>query len=79
MKENFYFDNAATTLPKPESVYQFMDQFFRSHGVNPGRASHQLAVEAETMIAETRRMLAQFLVLAAMLTAWCSASMPPIH
>ena len=60
MKENFYFDNAATTLPKPESVYQFMDQFFRSHGVNPGRSGHELAVEAETMILQTRRMLGEF-------------------
>ena len=60
MKDNYYFDNAATTWPKPEPVYTFVDSFFRSHGVNPGRASHQLAVEAETMIAETRGMLAQF-------------------
>ncbi|MBT5264074.1 MAG: aminotransferase class V-fold PLP-dependent enzyme [Rhodospirillaceae bacterium] len=60
MKDNYYLDNAATTLPKPESVYQFMDSFYRSHGVNPGRAGHVLAVEAETMIVETRRMLAQF-------------------
>ncbi len=60
MKENFYFDNAATTWPKPESVYQFMDQFFRSHGVNPGRAGHTLGVEAEAMIVKTRRLLAEF-------------------
>ena len=60
MKDNYYFDNAATTLPKPEPVYQFMDQFFRSHGVNPGRSGHQLAVEAEMMIIETRRLLGAF-------------------
>ena len=60
MKEYFYFDNAATTLPKPEPVYQFMDQFLRSHGVNPGRSSHELSLEAETMIVQTRRMLSQF-------------------
>ncbi len=60
MKENYYFDNAATTWPKPEPVYQFMDSFFRSHGVNPGRSGSQLAVEAEQMIVETRSMLAQF-------------------
>lgn len=60
MKENYYFDNAATTWPKPEAVYAFMDSFFRSHGVNPGRAGHQLAVEAETMVGETRRLLAGF-------------------
>ena len=60
MKEHYYFDNAATTLPKPEEVYQFMDKFFRSHGVNPGRSGHELAVEAETMIVQTRRLLGQF-------------------
>ena len=60
MKENYYFDNAATTLPKPEPVYQFIDKFYRSHGVNPGRSGHQLAVEAEAMIVQTRRMLGEF-------------------
>jgi len=60
MKDNYYFDNAATTWPKPEPVYQFMDSFFRSHGVNPGRAGHTLAVEAEQMIFTTRKLLAQF-------------------
>ncbi|MHA1151868.1 MAG: aminotransferase class V-fold PLP-dependent enzyme [Alphaproteobacteria bacterium] len=60
MKDNFYFDNAATTWPKPEPVYRFMDQFFREFGVNPGRAGHALAVEAETMIVQTRRLLAGF-------------------
>ena len=60
MKEHFYFDNAATTLPKPEPVYQFMDQFFRSHGVNAGRSGHELAIEAEAMIVQTRCMLGDF-------------------
>jgi len=60
VKENYYFDNAATTWPKPEPVYQFMDKFFRAHGVNPGRAGHQMGVEAEAMVTETRRLLASF-------------------
>ncbi len=60
MKDNYYFDNAATTWPKPEPVYQFMDSFFRSHGVNPGRSGSELAVEAEQMIFSTRRMLGEF-------------------
>jgi selenocysteine lyase/cysteine desulfurase len=60
MKDNFYFDNAATTWPKPEPVYRFMDRFFREFGVNPGRAGHALAVEAEAMIGQTRRLLAGF-------------------
>lgn len=60
MKETAYFDNAATTWPKPELVYRFMDSFFRSHGVNPGRSGSLLAVEAEQMITQTRSMLAKF-------------------
>lgn len=60
LKDNYYFDNAATTWPKPEPVYEFMDRFFRSHGVNPGRSGHTLAIEAEQMIFQTRKMLAQF-------------------
>ena len=60
MKDHYYLDNAATTWPKPEAVYRFMDSFFRSHGVNPGRAGYQLGLEAEQMIMQTRRLLAQF-------------------
>ena len=60
MRDNYYFDNAATSWPKPEVVYTTMDQFFRNFGANPGRAGHELAVEAEKMIEETRRLLAAF-------------------
>lgn len=37
-----------------------MDTFFRGFGVNPGRAGHELAVEAEKLIVETRGLLAEF-------------------
>ena len=60
MKDYYYLDNAATSWPKPETVYTSMDQFFRSYGVNPGRAGHELAVEAEKMIVQTRGLLARF-------------------
>jgi len=60
MKEHYYLDNASTTWPKPEPVYRFMDGFFRQYGVNPGRSGHELALEAEKMTVETRRMLAAF-------------------
>ncbi len=60
MKDNYYLDNAATTWPKPESVYEFMDRFFRDCGVSPGRAGHQMGVEAEMMVTQTRHLLAEF-------------------
>ncbi len=55
-----YFDNAATVWPKPEGVYKFMDEFFRSHGVNPGRSGYDLAVEAGSLLDKTRKRLTKF-------------------
>ena len=49
-----YFDNAATTFPKPEEVYQFIDQFYRTCGVNVGRGQHKLASKASKLVQETR-------------------------
>jgi cysteine desulfurase/selenocysteine lyase len=54
-----YLDNAATSFPKPEAVYRGMEAFVRASGANPGRSAHRLAVEAEAMIDETRRLLAR--------------------
>jgi cysteine desulfurase family protein len=56
-----YFDNAATSFPKPEAVYRAMDQFLRAAGANPGRSGHRMAVSADAMIARARGRLAQLL------------------
>ena len=37
--EEIYLDNAATTFPKPECVYQAMDEIARTGAVNAGRGS----------------------------------------
>jgi cysteine desulfurase/selenocysteine lyase len=55
-----YFDNAATVWPKPESVYRFMDQFYRTQGVNPGRSGYDLAIEAGNLLANLRQRLTKF-------------------
>lgn len=52
-----YFDNAATTFPKPECVYDFTDSFYRSCGVNVGRGQHKLAAKASSLVQETRQLL----------------------
>ena len=52
-----YFDNAATTFPKPEEVYAFTDRFYRECGVSVGRGQYKLAGKAASMIDETRGML----------------------
>lgn len=54
-----YFDNAATSFPKPEEVYSFMDSFYRSYGVNVGRGQHKMAFIAVNMVEETRALLLQ--------------------
>ncbi len=56
-----YLDNAATSWPKPEIVYQTMDQFLREKGGNPGHGSHSLAEAASKVISETRLQVARFL------------------
>ena len=60
MKRIIYFDNAATSWPKPVSVYKKMDEFIRKWGANPGRAGHRMAVGAERIIEETRYQIARF-------------------
>ena len=61
MKQNLiYLDNAATVWPKPESVYRFMDQFYRTQGVNPGRSGYDLAVKAGSLLVRLRKRLTKF-------------------
>jgi cysteine desulfurase family protein len=55
-----YLDNAATSFPKPEVVYQTLDQFARTRLANPGRAGHRMAVEAEQALDAARHTLNQF-------------------
>ena len=52
-----YFDNAATTFPKPEIVYNKMDSFYRENGVNSGRGSYKKAALADDLINETRLLI----------------------
>lgn len=52
-----YLDNAATTFPKPESVYKKMDWANRNLAVNAGRGSYKLAREASCIIDDTRERL----------------------
>ncbi|MEI6500731.1 MAG: aminotransferase class V-fold PLP-dependent enzyme [Armatimonadota bacterium] len=54
-----YLDNAATSFPKPDSVYQAMDAFARHHAGNPGRSGHALALAAQAVVDDARRQLAE--------------------
>lgn len=57
MSNLIYLDNSATTFPKPDIVYDFMGDFYRKHGVNPGRSGFDAAIETEEIVQETRRLL----------------------
>ncbi|HEY1859808.1 MAG TPA: aminotransferase class V-fold PLP-dependent enzyme [Gemmataceae bacterium] len=55
-----YLDNAATSFPKPEAVYQALDTFARQGLANPGRAGHKMALAAEHALDDCRHLLNQF-------------------
>jgi cysteine desulfurase family protein len=55
-----YFDNAATSWPKPGAVYEAVEHWMRHNGANPGRSGHCLAKAADDMVHETRELLARF-------------------
>ncbi len=55
-----YLDNAATSFPKPESVYGAMDRFARNSLANPGRSGHKMALESEHALADARHRLNRF-------------------
>ncbi len=54
-----YLDNAATSFPKPECVYQALDRFARQSLANPGRAGHKMALAAEHALDDARHLLNQ--------------------
>ncbi|MDF2720760.1 MAG: aminotransferase class V-fold PLP-dependent enzyme [Paenibacillus sp.] len=56
-----YFDNAASSWPKPPKVAEAMMECVRQNGANPGRGSHQMAVQASRMLFETRKSLGKLL------------------
>jgi len=56
-EQMIYLDNAATSFPKPEEVYVFMDSFYRKHGVSPGRTGFDAGIATEDFVHSTRELL----------------------
>ena len=54
-----YLDNAATTFPKPEQVYDVVDKVQRTLAVNAGRGSYKAAREASSIINDARKRIAE--------------------
>lgn len=55
-----YFDNAATTYPKPPSVISAMSRALVRYGANPGRAGHKLSLETAEAVYNARESCADF-------------------
>lgn len=55
-----YFDNAATTFPKPASVKDAVDTALMRYGANPGRSGHDLSAETAKQVFEVRSKAAEF-------------------
>ena len=54
-----YFDNAATTFPKPYSVRKAVYESFGTFGANPGRSGHKMGMETARKVYETRKKAAE--------------------
>ena len=53
-----YFDNAATSFPKPREVTEEVARCISRYGGNPGRGSHSLSMAAAEKVFECRSLLA---------------------
>ena len=55
-----YFDNGATTFPKPRSVIEAAMEGFVRYGANPGRSGHDMSFNTAMKIYEAREKAAAF-------------------
>ncbi len=56
--ETLYFDNAATSWPKPAEVPAAMERYLSRIGASPGRSGHRLSLDAGRVILEAREAMA---------------------
>jgi cysteine desulfurase/selenocysteine lyase len=56
-----YLDNAATSWPKPEAVYEAVERYQRDSGAAAGRGAYAEAIDAGRMIENTRGAVARLL------------------
>lgn len=55
-----YFDNAATSYPKPAEVRKAVEESFYSFGANPGRSGHKMGMETARKVFDSREKIADF-------------------
>lgn len=54
-----YFDNAATSWPKPDAVPAAMERFLREQGGSPGRSGHAVSIDAARVVYDARERAAR--------------------
>ncbi|MBR2296633.1 MAG: aminotransferase class V-fold PLP-dependent enzyme, partial [Clostridia bacterium] len=54
-----YFDNPATTFPKPNCLSEEISKCIKFYCGNPGRSSHSLSIKSAEKIYDTRALLAK--------------------
>jgi cysteine desulfurase/selenocysteine lyase len=54
-----YLDNAATSWPKPAAVYEAVDAYLRENGAPAGRSGYAEAVDANRLVDQARRGVAE--------------------
>ena len=54
-----YFDNAATSWPKPPEMMAAMIHYNETIGANPGRSGHERSLDAGRVMLDAREVLAQ--------------------
>src|ERR1700674_2816276 len=59
-KREIYFDNAATSFPKPDAVETGLLHYHRHLGASAGRGAYPRAVLAGRLLEDTRKLLASF-------------------
>lgn len=55
-----YLDNAATTFPKPQSVYRLWQRAMSVYGANPGRSGHAFSAKTAEAVYKSREICAEF-------------------
>ena len=61
MSDRIYLDNAATSFPKPESVYQNIDRYLRTNGAPHGRGDYPQADEVNRIVDQARARVAELI------------------
>lgn len=56
-----YFDNAATTFPKPECMYDYMNQYYRNNGGSYGRGENEFSSSAKGLVEQARLSIQRLL------------------